>query len=133
MQLTWKNLLKVLYKLNRMIWNSNIINHIFSISYRLLFSDLGQRKYPMIPAAIINMLPIHTVSIQTPIIPPTIPIINIRNNIKVLDEVGKISEAIKFADEPAGDVKKNIKQIRASSQINWSIHWDAISNTPEQP
>lgn len=46
--------------------------------------------YPAIPANIINMLPYHTVSLQTPAIPPNIPSINIKNNMTVLDEVGKI-------------------------------------------
>ena len=59
-----------------------------------------------------KMLPIHTVSIQTPMIPPTIPIINIKKRINVLEDVGNIYEAIKLADEPAGDVKKNMKHIK---------------------
>lgn len=65
-----------------------------------------------------KMLPIHTVSIQTPMIPPTIPIINIKKRINVLEDVGNIYEAIKLADEPAGDVKKNMKHIKTSSHIN---------------
>ena len=39
--------------------------------------------------------------------PPSIEIINITNKRIVLEEVGKISEAIRFADEPAGDANKN--------------------------
>ena len=78
--------------------------------------------YPKIPARIIKMLPIHTVSIQTPIIPPIIPIMNIKNKINVLEDVGNISEAIKLADEPAGDVKKNMKHMKNSSQNNYSIN-----------
>lgn len=42
---------------------------------------------------------------------------NIKNNIKVLEDVGKISDAIKLADDPAGDVKKNMKQMSTSSQL----------------
>lgn len=68
-----------------------------------------------------KMLPIHTVSIQTPMIPPTIPIINIKKRINVLEDVGNIYEAIKLADEPAGDVKKNMKHIKTSSHINLFI------------
>jgi hypothetical protein len=36
------------------------------------------------------------------------------NRITVLEEVGKISDSIKFADDPAGEVKKNITQIKIS-------------------
>ena len=82
---------------------------------------MGHKKYPNIPAMIIKILPIQTVSIHTPMIPPTIPIINMRKRIKVLDEVGNIYDAIKLADDPAGDVKKNMKQIKISSQINLSM------------
>jgi len=44
-----------------------------------------------------------------------------RKRINVLDEVGNIYDAIKLADEPAGDVKKNMKHIKTSSQINLSM------------
>jgi hypothetical protein len=83
---------------------------------------LGHKKYPNIPAMIMKILPIQTVSIQTPIIPPTIPIINIKKRMSVLDDVGNIYDAIKLADEPAGDVKKNIKHIKNSSQNSYLIH-----------
>ena len=82
---------------------------------------MGHKKYPNIPAMIIKILPIQTVSIHTPMIPPTIPIINMRKRIKVLDEVGNIYDAIRLADDPAGDVKKNMKHIKTSSQINLSM------------
>lgn len=65
-----------------------------------------------------KILPIQTVSIHTPIMPPIIPTINIKKRIKVLDEVGNIYDAIKLADEPAGEVKKNMKQIKTSSQTS---------------
>ncbi len=84
-----------------------------------MFYDSGHNLYPIIPAITINIDPIQTVSIHTPIIPPTIPIMNIINNTKVRDDVGNIYDAIKFADEPAGDVKKNIKHIINYNHINY--------------
>jgi len=57
------------------------------------------------------------VSIHTPAIPPNIPTTNIIKRIRVLEEVGNISDAIKLADDPAGEVKKNITLIRISSEI----------------
>jgi hypothetical protein len=60
------------------------------------------------PANIINKLPTQIALTQIPTIPPLIPIINIKNRIIVREDVGNIYEAIKFADEPAGDVKQNI-------------------------
>jgi hypothetical protein len=55
---------------------------------------------------------------QTPPIPPTIPTLNMRNKIIVLEDVGNISEAIRLAEDPAGEVKQNIKQVRTSSHNN---------------
>lgn len=80
-----------------------------------MFSDFGHKKYPSIPAIIIKILPIQMVSIHTPMIPPIMPTINIKKRIKVLDEVGKIYDAMRLADEPAGEVKKNMKQMKTSS------------------
>lgn len=65
-----------------------------------------------------KILPIQTVSIHTPIMPPIIPTINIKKRINVLDEVGNIYDAIKLADEPAGEVKKNMKQMKTSSHTS---------------
>ena len=50
---------------------------------------------------------------------------------KVLDEVGNIYEAIKLAEEPAGDVNTNMKQISTSSQISYLIDYEIISKIPE--
>jgi hypothetical protein len=62
------------------------------------------------------------VSNHTPPIPPNMPIINIKNSINVREFVGNISDAIKLADDPAGDVKKNIMQINIYSHIKESIY-----------
>lgn len=80
-----------------------------------------------------KILPIQTVSIHTPIMPPIMPTINIMNRIKVLEEVGKISEAMRLADEPAGDVKKNMKQMSTSKPVRLYKYWDNMSNIPEHP
>jgi hypothetical protein len=92
---------------------------------------LGQRKNPTIPAMIIKMDPSHTVSTQTPIIPPTMLIMNMINNTSVLDEVGNISEAMRLAEEPAGEVKMNMKQISISSHMSYLIAYEHMSNIPE--
>ena len=57
------------------------------------------------------ILPSHTVSTHTPAIPPNIPTVNIMKRMRVLEFVGKISEAIRLADDPAGEVKKNMQQM----------------------
>jgi hypothetical protein len=75
--------------------------------------------------------PIQTVSIHTPIMPPNIPIMNIKKRTKVLDEVGNIYEAIKLADEPAGEVKKNMKHMKTSSQISSLMYCEIINRIPE--
>ncbi len=54
------------------------------------------------------------------------------NRITVLEEVGKISDSIKFADDPAGEVKKNITQIKISKWINSSIYYDKINKIPDK-
>lgn len=63
--------------------------------------------------------------------PPTIPTMNIKNSTSVLDEVGKISDAIRFAEDPAGDVKTNMKQITTSSHINYLIVSLTTSKIPD--
>ena len=63
--------------------------------------------------------------------PPTIPTMNIKNNTNVRDEVGKIYDAMRLADEPAGEVNTNIKQITTSSQINYLIISLTISKIPD--
>lgn len=80
-----------------------------------------------------RILPKYTVSDHTPPIPPNIPAINITNKINVREEVGKISEAIKFADEPAGEVKKNMTQINISNQNKSLMNCDKINSVPEKP
>jgi hypothetical protein len=85
------------------------------------------------PANIIIKLPTQIVFIQIPTIPPVIPIINIKNKIIVLEFVGKIYEAIKLEDEPAGDVKQNIIHINTSSKINYLIHCEQNKSIPEVP
>jgi len=52
------------------------------------------------------------VFIHIPTIPPHIPIMNIRNSMIVLDEVGNIYEAIRLADDPAGAVKQNMMHMK---------------------
>jgi hypothetical protein len=47
-------------------------------------------------------------------------IINITNSKIVLEEVGKISEAMRLADEPAGDAKRNRMTIVASLEARSS-------------
>lgn len=44
-----------------------------------------------------------------PAIPPLIDKMNITNMISVLDEVGKIYEAIKLADDEAGEANRKSK------------------------
>jgi hypothetical protein len=46
---------------------------------------------------------------------------NITNNIIVRDEVGKISEAIRLAEDPAGDAKINNKQTISYLHNKFSI------------
>jgi hypothetical protein len=46
--------------------------------------------------------------------------------------VGKISDAIRFAEDPAGDVKTNMKQITTSSQINYLIVSLTMSKIPDK-
>jgi len=46
---------------------------------------------------------------------------NITNSIIVRDEVGKISEAMRLAEDPAGDAKINNKQTISSLQNKLSI------------
>lgn len=48
-------------------------------------------------------------------------IINITNKRIVLELVGKISEAIRLADEPAGDAKRNKMTIVVSFKARSSI------------
>ena len=76
--------------------------------------------------------PSHTVSTHTPIMPPTIPTMNIKNSTSVLDEVGKIYDAIRFAEDPAGDVNTNMKQITTSSHINYLIVSLTMSKIPDK-
>ena len=92
---------------------------------------MGLRKNPRTPATIIKIDPNHTVSTQTPIIPPTMPIMNIINRTKVLEEVGNISEAMRLAEDPAGEVKMNMKQISTSSHMSYLIAYEHMSNIPE--
>lgn len=47
-------------------------------------------------------------------------IINITNRRIVLEEVGKISEAMRLADEPAGDAKRNRMTIVVSLEARSS-------------
>jgi hypothetical protein len=54
------------------------------------------------------------------------------NKTKVLEDVGKISDAIRLADEPAGEVKKNMKQINSSSQLRLYTYCERIKIIPEQ-
>lgn len=85
------------------------------------------------PAIIMRILPKYTVSDQTPPMPPNMATINITNRINVREEVGNISEAIKLADEPAGEVKKNMTQITISNRNKSSINCDNINSIPEKP
>lgn len=48
---------------------------------------------------------------HTPTEPPSIDTMNMTNNIMVLEEVGNIYEAIRLAEEPAGEAKTNRRQI----------------------
>jgi len=43
---------------------------------------------------------------QTPQIPPSIDTMNITKSTMVLEDVGNTSEAIRLAEEPAGDANK---------------------------
>lgn len=56
-----------------------------------------------------------------PAIPPSIAIPNITNITSVLEAVGKISEAIRLADEDAGEANTNKMATVASRQKKSSI------------
>jgi hypothetical protein len=51
----------------------------------------------------------------------------------VRDEVGNIYEAIRFADDEAGDVKINIKHMNISKPTKLYINKDIINKIPENP
>lgn len=84
--------------------------------------------YPAIPDNIISDAPTQYWFTQTPHIPPNILMMKIIQSAKVRAYVGKIYEAIKFADEAAGEVKKNIQQTEISSIICPSIKNSTKSN-----
>lgn len=90
--------------------DSNHHTHIFSICSRLLFSLFGQKRNATMPAPIIITDATTWLSNHTPTEPPSIDTINITNSISVRDEVGKISDAIRLAEELAGDAKTNKAQ-----------------------
>ncbi len=72
-------------------------------------------------------------STHTPAIPPNIPTMNIINSINVLEDVGNIYEAIRLAEDPAGDVKKNITQINTYNHIRFYTYCVHISRIPDSP
>ena len=53
---------------------------------------------------------------QIPAMPPLIDKMNMTNMISVLDDVGKIYEAIKLADDEAGEAKRKRKMTVNSRQ-----------------
>lgn len=74
----------------------------------------------MMPAAIIINEATTWLSNHTPTDPPNIDTINITNSIKVREDVGNISDAMRLADELAGEAKKNKMQTNISRQSNYS-------------
>ena len=95
--------------------------HSFYICSKVLFSESGQNKKPRIPDSTISIEATMWLSNHTPTDPPSIETINITNNMIVLEEVGNIYEAIKFAEELAGDAKTKRIQRRVYLQISTLI------------
>ena len=63
---------------------------------------------PPIPLNIIKIEEAHHLSIHTPHMPPSIDKMNINERTIDLDLVGNIYEAIKFAEEDAGEANINM-------------------------
>lgn len=74
-----------------------------------MFSPFGQNKPPAIPLKIIREDAAHHLSTHTPHIPPNIDNMKINERTIDRDLVGNIYEAIKFAEEEAGEANMNIK------------------------
>ncbi len=72
----------------------------------------------MIPAPIIIMDATTWLSNHTPTDPPNIDTINMTNSMSVREDVGNISDAIRLAEELAGDAKTNKIQTNISRQNN---------------
>lgn len=72
----------------------------------------------MIPAPIIIMEATMWLSNHTPTDPPNIDTINMTNSMSVREDVGNISDAIRLAEELAGDAKTNKIQTNISRQNN---------------
>jgi hypothetical protein len=54
------------------------------------------------------------------------------NNTKVRDAVGNTSDAIKFAEDAAGEENINIKHINISKPVNPSIVLEMRSKMPDE-
>lgn len=64
------------------------------------------------PTRIIRMEAMMWLSNQTPIEPPSMDTMNITKSMRVREEVGKISEAMRLAEEPAGEAKIKRRQTK---------------------
>ena len=86
-----------------------------------MFYESGQNKKAVIPATTIKMEAKTYWSTQTPHTPPSIEIMNMMKRTIVREDVGNTSEAIRFAEDAAGDANIKSMTIMISRKAKDSI------------
>lgn len=86
-----------------------------------MFYESGQNRKAAIPAATIKMEAKMYWSTHTPHTPPSIEMMNMMKRTIVREDVGKTSEAIRFAEDEAGDANMKSMTIMISRKAKDSI------------